>query len=153
MGVCRLTGAFLLLAAPFAVGCTTESVDSGPTRTCVNAAGVWDVTLASESGTGIVCPDAGRTWTLAQSACDVTISAASWDRANGAVGGISDNRLYVEWTWFEDCYVYRESIDVTIDGDAMTGTYYLVRGQHVYPATCPGLGMCSATLTGTRRTP
>jgi len=130
-----------------------ESTDSGPTPVCVDAAGVWDLTLVSESGTGISCPSRTLTWTLSQSGCGLTIEAPAWDPANGATGGISDDRVYIDWFRLEGCYRYTESIDVVVHGDTMTGTYYLVRGQEVYPAYCPGLGMCSAALDGVRGGP
>jgi hypothetical protein len=109
--------------------------------------------MVSGTGSGIVCPDRSVTWTINQSGCDITIGSQEWDHANGATGGISGDRLYVEWSWFEGCYRYDESIDVTVGGDALAGAYYLNRSQAVYPASCPGLGLCSATLTGVRRTP
>jgi hypothetical protein len=143
--------ASFVIAALFAVGCKTESYDNGPTPICISVDGVWDVSMAGEDGTGITCPDRSAAWTILQSGCDVTIQSESWDTANGATGGVTDNRLYVEWVRFENCYRYGESIDVTIEGDTMTGNYYLVRGQAVYPAYCPGLGICHATLTGVRR--
>jgi len=117
----------------------------------VRVDGVWEVTMVSKTGAGISCPDRSVTWTLSQSGCDVTIESESWDTASGASGGISDNRLSVSWTWFDRCYRYDESIDVVVDGDTMTGTYYMFRGQEVYPADCPGLGLCSDTVTGVRR--
>jgi hypothetical protein len=143
--------ALFIVAVLICLGCETESVDPGPSVVCVLAAGVWEVSMVPESGTGISCPDRIATWTLNQSGCDVSIQAESWDPANGAVGSISADRLSVEWIWFERCYRYDESIDVTIEGDTMTGTYYMFRGQAVYPAYCPGLGVCSATVNGVRR--
>jgi hypothetical protein len=95
--------------------------------------------------------DRSLVWTIHQYGCDVTIETAPWDTANGATGGVMDNRLYVEWVRFENCYRYQESIDVTINGDMMTGAYYLARTQAVYPAYCPGLGLCRATVTGVHR--
>jgi len=145
--------AVLMVAALLGSACHTESTDSGPTPVCVDVAGVWDLTLVSESGTGISCPDRSVTWTLTQTGCNVTIGAAASDTANGATGGISDNRLYVNWFRLESCYRYTETIDALVHGDTMTGTYYLFRGQEVYPAYCPGLGMCSAALNGVRRAP
>jgi hypothetical protein len=127
------------------------SYDNGPTPVCAGVGGVWDVSMVGESGTGILCPDRSVVWTINQNECDVTIVSETWDTANGATGGVTDNRLYAEWTWFESCYRFDESIDVTVDGDAMSGTYYLFRGQAVYPAYCPGLGICSASVNGLRR--
>jgi hypothetical protein len=145
--------AIFLVAALFSLGCETESTDPGPSPVCVSVAGVWDLSEVRGTGTGIVCPDRNLTWTIYQSGCDITIESQGWDHANGATGGISGNHLYVEWSWLEGCYIYRESIDVMVDGDTMTGTYGLVRGQEVYPAYCPGLGICSASLNGVRRAP
>ena len=149
----RLFCALFLCVALFSIGCESESTDLGPAPVCVNVAGVWDVNMVGEPGSGIVCPNRNLVWTLHQNGCDVTIEGESWDSANGAVGGVSDNRLYVEWTRFEGCYRYQESIDVTVDGDTMTGKYYLVRGPAVYPADCPGLGICSASVSGVWRAP
>jgi hypothetical protein len=151
MGTRRLLLALFVVFALLSIGCETVSQDNGPTPVCVNVAGVWDVTMVSESGSGIVCPDRSLVWTLRQNGCDVTIEAETWDTANGATGGVMDGRVYVEWIWFQDCYRYHESIDVTVDGGTMTGTYYMSRGQAVYPAYCPGLGMCSATVSGVLR--
>jgi hypothetical protein len=130
------------------MGCESTSTDHGPTHDCVSVAGVWDINMVGDAGPGIVCPNRNLVWTLLQSGCDVTIEGESWDSANGAV---TDNRLYAEWTWFQDCYRYHASLDVTVDGGTMNGTYYLGRTQAVYPAYCPGLGICSATLNGVRR--
>jgi len=149
----RLFCALFLCVALFSIGCDSESTDLGPAPVCVSVAGVWDVNMVGEPGTGITCPDRSLVWTIHQSGCDVTIESAAWDTANGAAGGVTDSRLYVEWTWFENCYRYDESIDVVVDGDTMTGAYYLVRGQAVYPAYCPGLGICRAALSGVRRAP
>ena len=153
MNTCRPLLTLFVFVTLFSVGCDTESTDKGPTPVCVNVSGVWDVSMVGEPGTGITCPDRSLVWTIHQNGCDVTIESQTWDTANGAAGGVTDNRLYVEWTWFEGCYRYQESIDVTVDGGAMTGTYYLFRGQEVYPAYCPGLGGCSATLSGIRQAP
>ena len=147
----RLPLALFVVATSFSIGCESESYDNGPTPVCDNVSGVWDVNMVGETGTGIACPDRGLVWTLHQNGCDVTIESETWDAANGAGGGVTDNRLYVDWTWFEGCYRYQESIDVTVDGNTMAGKYYLVRGQAVYPAYCPGLGICSAVVSGIRR--
>ena len=122
-------------------------------RLFASVAGVWDVAMTAETGTGIACPDRSVVWTLYQSGCNVTIQSESWDTANGATGGVTDNRVYVEWIWLENCYRYHETLDVVVDGDTMTGTYYMFRGQAVYPAYCPGLGGCSASVSGVRRAP
>lgn len=140
-------------AALSSIGCESTSYDNGPAPVCVSVAGVWDVTMTAETGTGIVCPNRSVVWTLSQSGCDVTIQSESWDTANGATGGVTDNRVYVDWIWLENCYRYHETLDVVVDGDTMTGTYYMFRGQAVYPAYCPGLGGCSATVSGVRRAP
>jgi len=147
-GSCR---ALFVVGVLLSVGCETTSYDNGPSPVCVGVGGVWDVTMVGEAGSGIACPDRTVVWTIHQNACDITIEAESWDTANGATGGVSENRLYAEWIWFEGCYRYGESIDVTVDGDTITGKYYMSRGQAVYPAYCPGLGICSAALNGTRR--
>jgi hypothetical protein len=149
----RLFCAMFFVVALFSIGCHTDSTDPGPTPVCVSIAGVWDLNMVSGTGTGIVCPDRSLTWTIFQSGCDVTIESQEWDHANGATGGISGNHLYVEWSWFEGCYRYHESIDVMVGDATFSGAYYLVRGQAVYPAYCPGLGICSATLNGVQRTP
>jgi hypothetical protein len=151
MSFTRLFCALFLVVAVISAGCESESTDPGPSPVCISVDGVWDVSMAREDGTGITCLDRGVVWTIHQHRCDVTIEAPSWDTANGATGGVTDNRLYVEWVRFENCYRYEESIDVTIDGDTMTGDYYLARTQAVYPAYCPGLGLCRATVTGVRR--
>ena len=142
--------ALFLVGALVAVGCETTS-DDGPTPVCDDVAGVWDVTLVGESGTGISCPDRTVVWSVGQDACVVSLTPGTWDATTSASGGITENHLYVEWTWYEGCYRYTEIIDVTVDGDTMTGTYYLARGQAVYPAYCPGLGLCSAAVDGARR--
>jgi len=149
----RLLIALFVAVVLFSMGCESESTDLGPTPVCVSVGGVWDVNMVGEPGTGITCPDRSLVWTIHQNGCDVTIESQTWDTANGAAGGVTDNRLHMDWTWFENCYRYHESIDVTVDGDTMTGTYYMFRGQAVYPAYCPGLGGCSATLSGVRRAP
>ena len=153
MSACRLFLALFVVVTLLSIGCDSTSTDNGPARVCVSVAGVWDVNMVGEPGSGIVCPNRSLVWTLHQIGCDVTIEGESWDSANGAVGGVTDNRLYAEWTWFQDCYRYHESLDVTVDGGTMTGTYYLSRGQAVYPAYCPGLGICSASVSGVRRAP
>ncbi len=150
---CRLLCVAFLVVAAISSGCDRVSYDNGPAPVCVNVAGVWDVNMVAETGTGIVCSDRGIVWTLHQNGCEVTIQSEAWDTANGATGGVGNDRLYVDWFWLQDCYFYRESIEVVVDGDTMTGAYYLVRGQEVYPAYCPGLGMCSAALDGVRRVP
>jgi hypothetical protein len=148
----RTCCALFAVCVVLSVGCETTSYDNGPTPVCVNAVGVWDVTMVGENGTGITCPDRSLVWTVNQNGCDVTLQPGTWDPTTSATGGISDNHLYVEWTWFEGCYRYAETIDVIVDGDTMTGRYYLSRGQAVYPAYCPGLGICSSTVNGVRRT-
>jgi hypothetical protein len=143
--------ALFVVAVFFSLGCETESYDNGPTPVCVSAAGVWDVTMVAETGTGIACSNRTLVWTIEQNGCDVTLQPATWDPTTSATGGITDNHLYVEWTWFEGCYRYTETVDATVDGDMMTGKYYLARGQEVYPAYCPGLGMCSTSVNAVRR--
>ena len=149
----RLLSALFVAVVLFSVGCESTSTDNGPPRVCGSVAGVWDVNMVGEPGSGIVCPDRSLVWTLHQNGCDVTIESETWDSANGAAGGVSDNRLYAEWTWLQDCYRYTESIDVTFDGGAMTGTYFLNRSRAVYPSNCPGLGICSASVSGVQRAP
>jgi hypothetical protein len=151
MDVRRLVCALFVVAACVASGCESESTDPAPTPVCIRVDGVWDVSFVGEDGTGITCLDRSLVWTIHQFSCDVTIESSSWDPANGAMGGVTDNRLYVEWGRFENCYRYDESIDVLVDGDTMNGDYYLARTQAVYPAYCPGLGLCRATVTGVRR--
>jgi hypothetical protein len=151
MDVCRLSCLLFVLVVLFAAGCETESTDPGPTPVCISVDGVWDVNFVGEDGTGITCLDRSVAWTIHQYGCEVTIEAPSWDTANGATGGATNNRLYVEWVRFENCYRYDESLDVLIEGETMTGNYYLARTQAVYPAYCPGLGLCRATVTGVRR--
>lgn len=120
---------------------------------CVSAAGVWDVSRVSQAGTSITCPETSLVWTLSQTGCDVTFASQTWAPANGATGALWDSRLYAQWSWRQDCYLVTESVDVTVDGGTMTGEYFLVRSQATYPAYCPGLGMCSASLSGVRRAP
>jgi len=153
VGTRRTLLTLFVAAALSSIGCESTSYDNGPAPVCVNVAGVWDVAMTAETGTGIVCPDRSVVWTLSQSGCNVTIQSESWDSANGATGGVTDNRVYIEWVWLENCYRYHETLDVVVDGDTMTGTYYMFRGQAVYPAYCPGLGGCSAAVSGVRRTP
>ena len=144
---------FFVAAALSSIGCESTSYDNGPAPVCVSVAGVWDVAMTAETATGIVCPDRSVVWTLSQNGCNVTIQSESWDSANGATGGVTDNRVYVDWIWLESCYRYHETLDVVVDGDTMTGTYYMFRGQAVYPAYCPGLGGCTAAVSGVRRAP
>jgi hypothetical protein len=151
MDACRWIGALFVVGALLSTGCESDTGEPGSSPVCVDVAGVWDVTMVGETGTGIMCPDRSLVWTVRQHGCDVTIESEAWDPANGASGGVVDNRLYVEWSRREDCYRYDESIDVTVDGDTMTGKYYLHRGQAVYPAYCPGVGICSAAINGGRR--
>jgi hypothetical protein len=140
-----------LVAAVCAVGCESTNYDNGPAPVCVSVAGVWDIAMTAATGTGIVCPDRAVVWTFEQNGCSLTIHSEGGGSADGVTGGVIESRVYLDWTWFQDCYSYHESLDVTVDGDAMTGMYYLFRGQQVYPAYCPGLGGCSATVTGLRR--
>jgi hypothetical protein len=143
--------ASVLVVFVVSLGC---SEGGDPARSgCDDVAGVWDLSRVSQTGTGITCPEANLVWTITQTGCDVAVTSAAWDAANGATGALSGSRLYLEWSWLQDCYRYAESMDVTVSGDTMSGEYYLVRGQAVYPAYCPGLGMCSASLSGVRRAP
>ena len=145
---------FMVAALLVAVGCSSDDSDPGwKCSATVDVTGVWDVSRTPSSGTGIYCPDVDTVWTLYQNACDVTVSAQSWDPANGRTGTITGNRLQMEWVYFEGCYRYEEDYDVTIDGNTMSGVYYLSRVQWVFPADCPGTGLCSSTVTGTRRVP
>jgi hypothetical protein len=150
MNACRLFRALFLVVALFSVGCE-EAGD--PTPVCVSVGGVWDVNMVGESGTGITCPDASLVWTLSQTGCDVAIASQTWPPLSGATGTLSDNRLTGRWEVRESCYKYLESIDVAIDGNTMTGEFIHIRAQVVYPADCPGLGICSAALNGVRRAP
>lgn len=152
MGTRRSLLTFFVVAAVCSAGCNSESFDNGPAPVCVGVAGVWDLDMTAETGTGIACPDRSVVWTFYQSGCSVTIQSDSWDTADGATGGVTDHRVYADWTWFQGCYRYHESLELTVDGDRMTGTYYMFRGQEVYPAYCPGLGGCSAIVSGVRRT-
>ena len=146
----RLLPVVLLLA----VGCDVGGVDdSAPPCHPANAGGVWDVRWVDDGTGQISCDGASRAWTILQSGCDVTIESESWDPANGATGWAADGRLYVEWTWYQDCHGIRESVDATLSGDTMSGTFYRAVWQQVYPAYCPGSGICGAVLTGTRRAP
>jgi len=147
---CLLFGVVALIS----VGCETVSNDNGPTPVCVSAAGVWDLTMVSGTGTGILCPDRGLTWTIHQSGCNVTVeSSQEWDPANGATGTISDNRLYVSWSWTQDCHEVHESISAAVDGDTMGGDYSRAVVRVVYGDYCPGGGICGAALSGVRRAP
>jgi len=150
MSACRLFRALFLCVALFSVGCEKAT---DPSPGCVRVAGVWDVSMVGETGTGIACPDASLVWTLSQAGCDVTIASQTWPPFDGATGTLSGNRLTGRWEFREFCYRYLESIDIVVDGDTMTGTYYFIRAQAVYPADCPGLGICSAALNGVRRAP
>ena len=133
-------------------GCDTTSVDDGaPACAPTNVAGVWDVNWTDDGNGQISCWGPSRVWTISQSGCNVTIRSDSWDPANGATGTAGGGRLYVEWTWYEGCRGVRETVDAAIDGGSMTGTFYRAVWQQVYPADCPGGGMCSAVLAGTRR--
>lgn len=147
----RSTLLLVLVAAMVTPGCS-GSTDPGRPG-CAGAAGVWDLTRVSQTGTGITCPETSLVWTLSQTGCDFTVASQAWDPANGATGAIWDSRLYAQWSWRQDCYQVTESIDVTVDGGTMTGEYFLLRSQAVYPAYCPGIGMCSASLSGVRRAP
>jgi len=149
----RLVCALFVVVTVFSDGCDTQSTDLGPNHSCVSVGGVWDVTMVGETGTGITCPDRSLVWTLAQNGCDVTLESQAWDPANGATGEVTDDRLHVAWSWFEGCYRYDESIDLVAASDTMTGTHYLIRGQAVYPAYCPGLGICRSALEGVKRAP
>ena len=150
MNARRLFCALTLLVALFAVGCEGAA---DPTPVCVAVAGVWDVNIVPETGTGITCPDASLVWTLSQTGCGVTIASQTWPPLNGAIGTLSGNRLTGRWEFRESCYQDLESIDVAVDGSTMTGKFICIRGQVVYPAECPGLGSCSAALNGVRRAP
>jgi len=143
--------ALVFVVAVVSPGCSVDT-DSGRSG-CVSAAGVWDLSRVSQTGTGITCPATSLVWTLSQTGCDVTVASQAWDPANGATGALWDSRLYAEWSWLQDCYRYTESVDVMVDGGTMSGEYFLMRTQAVVPAYCPGLGMCSASLSGVRRAP
>lgn len=143
--------ALVLVVAVASPGC---GEDTGPSRpACVGVAGVWDLSRVSQTGTGITCPEYSLVWTLSQTGCDVTVTSQAWNPANGATGALWGSRLYAEWSWLQDCYRYTESVDAVVDGGTMTGEYFLARVQAVFPAYCPGLGMCSASLSGVRRAP
>jgi hypothetical protein len=154
MGFRRFFCALFIVATLLAAGCNTESYDNGPTPVCVSAAGVWDLTMVGGTGTGILCPDRSLTWTIHQSGCNVTIeSSQEWDPANGATGAISDNHLYVAWSWPQGCHEVYESISVAVEGDTMGGDYSRSVVRLVYGDYCPGGGICGATLNGVRREP
>jgi len=152
LGVPGLIRTSVLAGALVAIGCDTDPV-TGPRCVPVDVAGVWEVRWVDNGGGQIVCYDASRVWAISESGCNVTIGAEPWDPANGATGTAADGRLYAEWTWYEGCHGYRETIDATVQGDTMTGVFYRLAWQQVYPADCPGGGICSASLTGTRRAP
>ena len=141
----------LVLVVVVSPGCNGGTDPSRPG--CVSVAGVWDLRRVGLTGAGITCPENGLVWTISQTGCDVTVTSQAWDPANGATGALWDSRLYAQWSWLEGCYQLTESIDVMVDGGTMTGEYFLVRAQAVYPAFCPGLGMCSASLSGVRQAP
>lgn len=141
-------------AAVCGVGCSHDSTDPGwQCSATVDVTGVWDMHRTPASGTGISCSDLRNVWALGQSGCDVTISSEAWDPANGATASVVGNRLQLELVYFEGCYRYEEEYDVTVVGDTMSGVYYLSRVQWVFPADCPGTGLCSSTVSGTRRVP
>lgn len=139
--------ALFLVVAQVSPGCNGGT---DPSPGCVSAAGVWDVSMVGETGTGIRCPDASLVWTISQTGCEFTVTSQAWDPATGAVSG---NRLYAQWSWRQDCYLFVEGVDVVVDGGTMTGEYFFARTQAVFPAQCPGVGMCSASLSGVRRAP
>jgi hypothetical protein len=154
MSARRLVRSLVLAWVLGSIGCSSDSLtDSPPACVPVDVAGVWDVHW-EDDGTGTTsCYDVPRVWTIQQSGCAVTISSEDFDPANGAAGSARDGRISIEWTWYQTCHGFRESIDAVVDGDTMSGTFYRAVWQEVYPAYCPGSGLCSAVLTGTRRTP
>ncbi len=143
--------ALVLVVALVSPGCSGDNDPSRPG--CVSVAGDWDLSRVSQTGTGITCPETRLAWTMSQTGCEVTVTSTAWDPANSATGALWGSRLYAQWSWLEGCYQLTESIDVMVDGGTMTGEYFLVRAQAAYPAYCPGLGMCSASLSGVRRVP
>lgn len=146
--------ALLFVVAFLGVGCGSESDDPGwQCDATVNVTGVWDLRRVPRSGAGISCLDLSNTWTLTQNGCDVTVVSQPWDPANGKSGTVTGNRLQLNWVYFEGCYRYEEEYDLTVDGDTWSGVYYLSRSQWVFPADCPGTGLCSSAVTGTRRVP
>jgi hypothetical protein len=153
MNAGRVACAMFLVVAPLSIGCDTESYEDGPGRVCVNAAGTWDVTMVGEPSGTIVCPNRNVVWTINQIGCDVTIQTESWDPANGATGGLTDNYFYASWFWSQDCHEIHESINVTVDGDTMTGDFYRTVVRVVYGEYCPGGGICSASFNAVRRAP
>lgn len=146
--------ALVFAVALIGFGCSEETTDPGwQCAATVDVTGVWDLSRVPRSGTGINCPEVDNVWTLYQNACDVTVSSESWDPANARTGTVTGNRLQMEWVYDEGCYRYQEQYDVTIDGNTMSGLYFLSRAQWVFPADCPGTGLCSSTVSGTRRVP
>ena len=154
MNAVRLLRTLALALAIGAIGCSSDSVtDSAPPCVPVDVAGVWDVHW-TDDGTGTTsCFDTPRVWTIRQSGCDVTIESETWDPANGVTGSARDGRFNLEWTWYEGCHGIRQTIDALVDGDTMAGTFYRAVWQQVYPAYCPGSGLCSASLSAARRPP
>jgi hypothetical protein len=143
---------------PFlAIALAVAGCSGGPgTEACVDVTGVWDLFFTSLSSAGVACPTGSRVWTLAQAGCTVTVSAQAFDTANGAVGTVSGDRLFVPWTGQDGCARVDEEVDATVGGSnptTLSGKYLFARGRVVYPSTCLGLGMCSSTLAGSRRPP
>jgi hypothetical protein len=141
--------AAILLAV---AGCTGGS-GSEP---CVDVTGVWDLSLTGLTSGGLACPTGSRVWTLAQAGCTVTISAQAFETANGAVGTVSGDRLFVRWTGQDGCAQTDEEVDATVSGSnptTLSGQYFFARGRVVYPSFCQGLGLCSSALAGSRRPP
>jgi len=152
VGVRRAFRTWILVSIVGSIGCGTDSVtESGPSCVPVNVAGVWDVRWVDDGGGQTPCSSATRVWTIDQNGCDVTIRSEEWDPANGATGFARDGRLYVEWTWYEGCHGVRETVDAAVGGDTMTGAFYRSVWRVTYP-DCPAGGVCSAPLSGTRRT-
>lgn len=117
------------------VGCGGGG-DAPSAVTCSRVDGTWNVSL--DHGNGLV----GRQqWTITQNQCELTLTGNPSDdygpSLGTAIGVAGVGGLWATWTKSIDACRYYSRLDVTVNGNVLSGTLNWSRGSY-------GNGYCSS---------
>jgi hypothetical protein len=128
--------AIMLLSA---AGCGDDN-NSGPTSTCDNIAGTWQVVVGNpDTGCGTGWSDS---WIITQSGCNLNIVT----NVSSGSGDAHDNRVYANWVWDVGIYHTQYNLEATVSGDSMTGQLFIHHHDTSWTTVCAG----TSSVTGTR---
>lgn len=132
--------ALIALIAPILTGLSACGGGDQPAApSCVDASGTWD--MGSD----------GR-WTIAQSACNVTLTAASGlfgDGGGGVAGAAGPTGFSASWTLTDQRCRTSYQLDAAVSGATLRGTLHWV--SYAYGnGDCPSAGFLTRDISGRR---